>query len=263
MRLWGSLSFILASFVGGFVIDAYGKPAAIWLVVTGAAVSIFAAHMLPRPHQRRDDDAPNRPRLTLAEVGRLARMPSFLVFLLAAGAAQSAHAVFYTFGTLHLQKQGVAMGLTGVLWAIGVLSEIVLFAFSRRVVALLGPLRLLAIGGAAAVFRWIVMSFDPSLTALAVLQILHGATYGAAHLGAIYYIGERVPESQAGTAQALYAAVTAGIGMGLATSLAGRLYAAYGGGAYLGMAVIAAISLAATLWLMAADRASGAGHGAR
>jgi PPP family 3-phenylpropionic acid transporter len=94
------------------------------------------------------------------------------------------------------------------------------------------------------------MGFDPPLALLVPLQILHGLTFGAAHLGAIHVMARAVPEGQAGTAQALYASVVGGVGMGAAMLLAGPLYADFGGRAYWAMAVLGVVSLAATLVLM-------------
>ena len=94
------------------------------------------------------------------------------------------------------------------------------------------------------------MGFDPPLALLVPLQILHALTFGAAHLGAIHVMARSVPEGQAGTAQALYASVVGGVGMGAAMLLAGPLYAAYGGRAYWAMAVIAAVGLAASVALL-------------
>ena len=59
-----------------------------------------------------------------------------------------------------------------------------------------------------------------------------------------------MPEGQAGTAQALYASVTGGIGMGGVMLIAGPLYADYGGRAYWAMAALAGVSLIASLVLM-------------
>jgi PPP family 3-phenylpropionic acid transporter len=80
--------------------------------------------------------------------------------------------------------------------------------------------------------------------------VLHGLTFGATHLGAVHYVAASVPQHLAGTAQALYAAVMSGIAMGAATLLAGRLYASIGGQAYLAMAALALIGLAAALILL-------------
>ena len=83
------------------------------------------------------------------------------------------------------------------------------------------------------------MGFDPPLALLVVLQLLHALTFGATHIGAVHFISRAVPETQSGTAQALYAAVTGGIVMGGTMLAAGPLYAAYGGRAYWAMAAVA------------------------
>ena len=59
-----------------------------------------------------------------------------------------------------------------------------------------------------------------------------------------------MPETQAGTAQALYASVAGGIAMGGAMLVTGPLYAAYTGRAYWAMAVLAAVGLLASLMLL-------------
>lgn len=122
-------------------------------------------------------------------------------------------------------------------------------AFSGAVVRRIGAVELIVLGGAASVVRWLAMGFDPPLAAVVALQALHGMTYGAAHIGAFYFITRAVAEREAGTAQALYAASTAGIAMGGAMLLSGQLYAALGGRTYWAMAAIAAGGLAASLAL--------------
>ena len=180
---------------------------------------------------------------------RLIRNRVFLVFLLGIGTVQAAHATFYTFGAIHWRAQGLSSALIGMLWAIGVLTEVSLFAVSGRVVGWLGPVRLMIFGGVAAVVRWAAMSLDPSLGWLIALQVLHGLTYGASHVGAIHFISRAVPEEAGGTAQALYATLASGVLQGAATLLSGALYARFVGGAYLAMALVAGIGLAAQLLL--------------
>lgn len=246
MRLWGSLTFIAASFIGGWIVERWGAAAGIWAIVAGAALTVVAAHMLPHPHSEPSDAlAKPRRQLRLADVASLMRTPEMLVFLVAAGAVQSAHAVLYTFGTLHWRAQGISPTLIGVLWSIGVLTEIVLFLYSGAVMKRLGAVTLLNIGAVASVLRWLLMSFDPPLAVLLPLQVLHGATYGAAHLGAIHFIARAVPEGQAGTAQALYATITAGIGMGGAMLIAGQVYDSWGGRTYLLMVGLSGAALVA------------------
>ena len=51
---------------------------------------------------------------------------------------------------------------------------------------------------------------------LVPLQVLHGITYGASHIGAIHFIHDAIPRDKSGSAQALYATVACGIAMGCA-----------------------------------------------
>ena len=232
------------------MVERSGPGAIIWLTVIGAALTVAAAHGLRRPiGLGRLKAATTPPRLDLAGALSLLRSRTFLLLLVAGGAVQAAHAVLYTFGTLHWRALGLSAEWCGMLWAISVIAEIGLFAFSGAVVARIGAPQLIGLGAAAAVVRWTAMGFDPPLALLLPLQILR-LTFGAAHLGAIHVMARSVPEGQAGTAQALYASVVGGVGMGAAMLLAGPLYADFGGRAYWAMAALGAVGLAVSLALM-------------
>ncbi|MEZ5818122.1 MAG: MFS transporter [Hyphomicrobiaceae bacterium] len=246
MRLWGSVSFIAIGFAAGPAITAFGAQSVLWLLIAGSVVTLGAALLLPP-----DPDAGEVrvKRRGLALTGRSLLVPHFLLFLAAAGVAQSSHAVFYTFGVIEWQRQGLSTTWCAVLWAVGVVAEIGLFAFSRVVAERIGAIGLLMAGAVAGLVRWTMMAFDPPLAVLLPLQSLHGLTFGAAHLGALHFMSKNVAPTEAATAQALYASVTSGIGLGLATLAAGPLYAALGGRAYLAMAALGSIGAVATLGL--------------
>ena len=73
--------------------------------------------------------------------------PAFLLFLGAAAAIQSSHAVYYAFGTLHWRGLGHSEAVIGWLWAEGVIAEILLFAFGSALGSRLSPARLLMVAG--------------------------------------------------------------------------------------------------------------------
>ena len=110
-------------------------------------------------------------------------------------------------------------------WAIGVAAEVLLFSISGRVVEKFGAVRLIAIGAAVSIVRWVALAMEPSVAVLVPLQVLHGVTYGASHIGAIHFIHHAIPRDKSGSAQALYATVASGIAMGCATLIAGWVYA--------------------------------------
>ena len=250
MRLWGSLSFVAASFAGGIVITQFGGGAGVWLVAVGCGATVIAAQALPKQEKSvfRTDVAV--PIWKAAEPRELLAQREFQLFLIAAGLVQAAHATFLTFATLLWQKQGISATWSGGLWAIGVAAEVLLFSISGRVVEKFGAVRLIAIGAAVSIVRWVALAMEPSVAVLVPLQVLHGVTYGASHIGAIHFIHDAIPRDKSGSAQALYATVASGIAMGCATLIAGWVYADAGSLSYLAMAAIAAVSLMAALRLV-------------
>ena len=254
MRVWGSLSYIGMTAAGGAALQLWGPQAALWMFIGAAASVALTVYGLPRGggYDRAVEDAPSLPlqRLRLADLLQLVRAPMLWLFLAATSTIQSAHALYYIFGTLHWTSIGISPAVIGLLWGVGVIAEIVLFAYAGWVGRWLGPAQLIGLAGAAAVLRWLFTAADPSLPVLFVLQSLHGLTFGAAHLGAMQFMGQALPHRLAASAQGLYASITAGVVMGLASLSAGPLYRAYGGRAYLAMAVLACIGLAASVALM-------------
>lgn len=257
MRLWGSITFVAAGFVGGWLIDHVGAGAVIGCILAGIVATTGFAWLLPERADPAGSGVASQVRPARAggnsvkDARKLVASPLFLTFLLAAGAAQGAHGMFYTFGALAWHAQGIPTAWVGTLWAIAIAGEVALFAYSGNVVRRWGPVTLMIAATAAAVTRWALMSLSPPLPALIPLQTLHTLTYGASHLGAMHFIARAVPESAQGTAQALYATVAAGLLMGGATLTSGWLYARIGGQAYLAMAALAGIGLAAALFVRA------------
>ena len=280
VRLWGSGSFILTSFGAGLVIGQFGASSVMPMIlgatvlmidelrrrprhrsigassvmpmILGATVLMIAGvHLLPRGvASSRSPSTPVLRRISIVDAVKLAHSPSFLLFLLAASTIQASHALYYTFGTLHWRVQGFADGTIGALWALGVVAEIGLFAVSGSILARWGASRMLTAAGAAAALRWGLMAFDPPLWATLILQCLHALSFGAAHLAAISFLSQAVPENHGATAQGVYAAVVAGLVLGLATITCGPIYQSLAGEAYGVMAVLALIGAASAVLLM-------------
>jgi MFS transporter, PPP family, 3-phenylpropionic acid transporter len=242
MRLWGSIAFMAASLLGGWLIGIYGPSVAMVMIVSGLATTVCAAHLLPKqPKHVTEAPVP----IAWPDVSALVRSPVMILFLLAAGAVQSAHAVLYIFGTLHWQAQGVSTGWCGILWAIGIVAEVACFALPTTIIHKLGALTFMTIGAVGAILRWTIMGFDPPLGLLVPLQILHGATFGASHLGAMHMMSRIVPERQSGIGQALYGTLSGSLAMAAAMQIAGYTYSNYSGRAYWAMACLSCVSLAA------------------
>jgi MFS transporter, PPP family, 3-phenylpropionic acid transporter len=241
VRLWGSAAFIVANLAAGYLLDFIAARDLIWLIVAAVALCLAAGWALPplggRPAGTAGETPPSRV---------LLRDPAFIAVAAAASLIQGSHALYYSFSTIDWQAAGYGGGTIGVLWALGVLAEIVLFALSARLPAAFSPSVLILIGGAGALVRWTAMALGPPGALLPLLQCLHGLSFGATHLGTLAFIGRAAPAGLAATAQG-YLAVSTGVAIALSTGLSGLLYGRFGAAAYGAMALIAAAGLVAAL----------------
>jgi PPP family 3-phenylpropionic acid transporter len=242
VRLWGSVAFIAGNVGAGLVLNFIAPGNLIWLIVaTLVLVVIAAVALVPL-----DAGVPASPPPPRPSPMTLLRSPAFVAVALASATIQGSHALYYGFSTLQWRAGGIDGTVIGALWGLGVLAEIVLFAYSGRLPGALRPPLLMALGGAGALMRWTAMAFDPPAAALPVLQILHAASFGATHLGAMAFLARAVPRELAATAQGLVATLS-GVVTASATVLSGVLYAGYGGRAYLLMAAMALLGLLCAL----------------
>ena len=189
------------------------------------------------------------PRITFRDASALLGSPPFLLFLAVAATIQSSHAMMFAFGTLNWQHLGFPSSTIGLLWATGVLAEVVMFAFASAIVRRLGIARLFWLAGSVAILRWTAMAFSPPLALVFPLQALHGITFGAAHLAAIAYMTDEVQPNLTATAQGLYGAVVGGVALGAVTAVCGPVYTAWQGQGFLAMALVAGVGLLGSLLL--------------
>lgn len=244
VRLWGSLTFIAAATLGGHLIE--GRPAdfILWLVIASLILTVVACHLMPPARTAGS-------KKFFAPLREIARNRKLILFMLAAGLLQASHGVYYGFATLHWQAAGLSAGVIGALWAEGVVAEIVLFAFSGRLVRIFGPVGLLWLAAAAGLIRWFALGTTEALPVLIAVQGLHAFTFGAAHIAAMHYIAATVPASHGATAQSLYSSTAQGCIMAASMLASGWLYAAFSGGAFIAMAVMSLVGglLAIPIWL--------------
>ncbi|MBI3446727.1 MAG: 3-phenylpropionate MFS transporter [Magnetospirillum sp.] len=235
VRLWGSLAFIAAATLLGKALGDWPVTALPFLLAAALLVTALACRGLPDLKVIRHEDRP-------PPVLPLLRNPVFLLFVATSALNQMAHTVYYAFATISWKAAGLSDAVIGLLWSEGVVAEIVLFAISNRVVARVGPAGLLLVAGVGGVVRWLVLGTTASLPLVAAAQLLHAATFGCAHLGAIHFITRAVPQGLSARAQGIFAAIAVGLAPGLITPFSGQLYERLGGGAFLAMAGMSALS---------------------
>ncbi len=240
MRVWGSISFVLVSLAGGVIFGRFGTPVLAPMIIAGFIVCLGAGLALPvTPRaERAADDMGRQPKIP---VRRVLLSPSFLVIAAATGLIQASHGLFYSFGTIEWQALGFSGSEIGLLWATGVIAEIVMFAISSRFLRLRAETLILA-GAIAAVVRWALLPLVTSFALNLVLQSLHAFTFGATFVGMQLAIARTMPDELTASAQGL-CMMTAGGLMALTTLMAGPLYARFGTDAFFFMTGFAALAV--------------------
>jgi len=248
VRLWGSLAFIATVVGTGYLLVGGDNVDIIYrFLLCSLAIVVVVTLFLPSTR------APVTTSTRFAAMAVL-RDRRFVLFIIATALIQASHSVYYGFGTLNWKAQGLSETVIGWLWAEGVVAEIVLFVFGARMVAWMGPSKMIALGGLAGVVRWTVTGMADGLPTLVIIQALHAFTFAATHLAAIYFISRRIPPSLSASAQSLYSAVVMGLVFGLAMFASGKLYGLLGAGAYYAMAVLAAAGAIMAIFLATSRR---------
>lgn len=244
IRLWGSLVFILANLGGGLVLAGSDVEAVLFVLVASVIAGAALSPLLPRIGRPRN--ATTQTGLADATTWKLLADRRFLLVMLAGGILQASHALVYGFGSIYWQSLGYSGTAIGVLWAIGVIAETVLFRYSRSVLSRTGAVGLIVIGGIGAVVRWTAMPLEMpaglDLAGFFVLQTLHGLSFGAVHLGTMHFLAESVSEDRMGAAQGA-GFVLGGLAMAVAVFGSGPLYAAFGVEGFYAMAAACLLAL--------------------
>lgn len=218
IRVWGSVGFIFASMFLGVIFDQFSLsllPAFLFIFLVFILLATFGIKEpeMPHSHQLGVDLAP-RSRLAL-----------LACFLLSAFLLHVSHGVYYGFYSLYLKEYGYSTGMTGVLWSVGVIAEIVLFLKMPWVLRRWSLWScLLACLLAAAARWWLIGWFPQSLLLLLFAQLLHALTFALAHAVAIEMIRQLFPARNRGFGQGLYSAICFGAGGALGVYVCGVIW---------------------------------------
>jgi PPP family 3-phenylpropionic acid transporter len=202
LRLWGSVGFVLASLAGGIWLVDARIDAFPWLLALMLAVAALSARGFPQGMER----------LHAARVGREKVAPAFGLLLAAGFAMQLSHGAYYGLYSLYLLHAGYTGAQVGALWVLGVLAEIALMWRASGAIERMAPVPVIIICLLLAALRWLGIGLTTAWLVLAVLQLLHAASFAAFHLSAVTWVRRLVPAGRYASAQGWYSATGFGLG---------------------------------------------------
>ncbi len=241
IRMWGSVGFLVVAGSYGWLLDRLGNDAFVWLTLPWLLLTVVAAwlHRADRPH------AIAQPAHARGELWRRTGMRHLLITVLL---VQLCFGPFYVFYTLQLQAHGHDGIAVGVLWAIGVTCEILMFWLAPRLVQRFGAHRLMAACIVATVVRWAMVALlADSFMWMALAQTGHALSFAAFHAGCMRRMAELFPERRdMAAAQGLLYGFSGGIGGVAGAGLAAVAWQTGGGrAAFLAGAAVAGMALLA------------------
>ena len=241
VRVWGSIGFIAAVVIVGYLLDHIALSAVPVLVLAMMVGMLACAWLVPEARVPHHEDA--------APVGKLMLRPEVIALILAGAFMSAAHGPYYTFYSIYLVAEGYSKSATGWLWALGVICEIGVFAWMPRLYRAFTLRQILLASFALAVLRFLTIAWlAQSFVALLFAQTLHAATFGSFHAASIGYVHKLFRGRLQSRGQAIYGSVAFGIGGALGNLASGYLWTAAGpaltftfsaGAALLGLVLIA------------------------
>ena len=246
IRIWGSAMFLALNIIAGFLIQRTSPNAAIPMLVFGFGLILIASLQIPRLGKRR------RPFAQIsAATGNAILKPPVLLMLLTTALLQASHGFVYSFGSIFWQSLGVSAEQVGLLWAVQVFAEIVLFRFYGRLFGTMKLHYVLTAAGLFGIFRWVLFANAEALQlgfySLAAIQVLHAFSFGAVYIVMQNFLAGAVPEEQASAAQGLTVFIH-GVAMVITMFGSGPLYAAYHGHGFYAMTLVSAAGIGCAYW---------------
>jgi MFS transporter, PPP family, 3-phenylpropionic acid transporter len=244
MRKWGSISYLCANIVGGFILTAAGAKAVPVIIFVALAAALAAALFAPRMGRPRKASP-----LSATEIQHAA--PSlfnayFLYFTFGVGIITASHAFLYGFVSIYWKSIGISDSVVGLLWAWGVVSEVCMFLFFNRIFASVSVVKVMMIAGIGSIMRWIVFPLvwplGLGVAGFFAVQSLHSVSVAMVLIGLQKMIGETVSEERTGAAQGI-AYFFNGFFMAAVTLASGPLYDRLGVDGFLAMIPIAIVGL--------------------
>ena len=237
-RLWGSVAFIAGSTVVGMLVARYGTDMILYTALAGIFLSLVAGMRKtnPMPMTTVESQA-ERPKLT-----ELLRDHAVIKFLVLVALIQGSHAAYYSFSTIYWKGAGYSEEIIGYLWSLGVVAEVAVFAFSKRMFAGWTLRALFVVASLGVALRWGLTASTTALIALVAIQLLHGVTFAMAHIAAIQYI-QNSEQHKMVALQALYNAIPLGAFIAIMTALSGWGYEHWGSNIFWVMAAMGIVAL--------------------
>jgi PPP family 3-phenylpropionic acid transporter len=223
IRMWGSLGFIVAAVILGFMIDSAGIASLLWFLLIVQVSLFILSFTLPEPIV-----APHEH--DHFSIWQVIKQPNVIALLVGCSLMVTAHGVLYNFYSIYLSEHGYSKGAIGLLWSVGVICEIGIFMLMPKIMARFSLKAILLTSLVLAVIRFTLIGVSvDNLWMIILAQTLHAATFGSFHAASVEVVTQFFKGRHQAKGQAIYNSVAYGVG-GAIGGIAGGYALQYLGG---------------------------------
>ena len=223
VRKWGSVGFIVGVFCIGALLEIIQIS---WLPILLLCISFLAflwSFTIKEP-----TDAPISQK-KLNSIIPILKKPIVAAFFAIEFILLFSHAPFYSFYSNFLAQVGYSTTQIGFLWSVGVIAEIIMFAYASIFMQKISFRFLVLLCLLLTGIRWIIVGiFATSFAIQFFAQMIHAFSFGLFHLLAMQVIFKNFSMEQQGRGQAFYSTVW-GIGVAIGSILAGTYWDEFSG----------------------------------
>ena len=126
IRLWGSIGFILTVIGTGWLLDKHPIKLLPFAIITLLIFNWWVSLITP-------DAKKNSSKPIILSIGSILKKPEVIAFFTVNIFIQIAHSPYYVFYSIYLKNHHYSATLTGLLWALGVFAEIILFIYMKNI----------------------------------------------------------------------------------------------------------------------------------
>jgi PPP family 3-phenylpropionic acid transporter len=243
-RSFGSIGYATALVAVGAILSFYNESSIFWTMFVSCCLMAIAAHVqtpksLMAKHQEQS-----------VSYLPLFRSKRFMAAMVVCILIQGAHASYYNYGFIYLQKLNAGDFWSGMILNLAVLAETLFFMTADRLFQKVSTSRMFAISAAASIVRWGLVYLVPTVWMFIFTQFLHSLTFALAHYAFIRLLHEELDNRLIPAAQGIYASLAMGLSISVFTFLGSYLYSKSAGLAFAGMAAAVIPSLFIALMMV-------------
>lgn len=223
VRKWGSVGFIIGVFCLGTVFEIISISMLPVLLLCISFLAFLWSFTIKEP-----TTAPTAQK-QLEPLWPIFKRPVVYSFFLIELILLFSHAPFYSFYSNYLSQAGFSTSQIGLLWSVGVIAEIIMFAYATFFLTRWSWRHLVTLCLLMTGLRWFIVGvFPASFMAQFFAQTIHALSFGLFHMIAMRVIFQNFSAGQQGRGQALYSTMW-GVGVASGSILAGHYWDQVGG----------------------------------